>query len=333
MERKTDMNEIYAINDLSELEDFLHSQNDIEKLREKLFAEFLKYADYKSVSEWNKAVRLCECLAVIGWGNYEPLEASRGVFFNGNPRTFFCNRFGELRFIEAIWSKRKTGFTMEQGRTSYYPSPDCKDKKQSMCWDYSVTENIEDIKIESQRNWIPKNPVWIVHTISNCYENSKPVIESIEEKLQDELNKKMRPEKYGKAVNCILLKCAFSYYDNAHCKTNYVIDESGRKLSSQEAAKELQKLYTKEEISENGYYLRPRFQYGPFKADTGKIEVVIHFEKEFSLLTHHQQKEKLAEYFLLALKTISEKQKKKTPNYDFNLMISDFTEIMKTWMN
>ena len=100
--KKTDMNEIYAINDLSELENFLHSQNDIEKLREKLFAEFLKYADYKSVSEWNKAVRLCECLAVIGWGNHEPLEASRGVFFNGNPRTFFCNRFGELRFVEAI---------------------------------------------------------------------------------------------------------------------------------------------------------------------------------------------------------------------------------------
>ena len=45
------MNEIYAINDLSELENFLHSQNFIEKLREKLFAEFLKYADYKSVSE------------------------------------------------------------------------------------------------------------------------------------------------------------------------------------------------------------------------------------------------------------------------------------------
>ena len=164
---------------------------------------------------------------------------------------------------------------------------DCLDPKK-LYW-------IEDIKIESQRNWIPKNPVWIVRTISNCYENSKPVIESIEEKLQDELNKKMRLEKYGKAVNCILLKCAFSYYDNAHCKTNYVIDESGRKLSSQEAAKELQKLYTKEEISENGYYLRPRFQYGSFKADTGTIEVVIHLEKEFSLLTHHQQKEKLAE--------------------------------------
>ena len=49
-----------------------------------LYAQFLenidekKYADYKSVSEWDKAMRLCECFAVIGWGNYEPVEALRG---------------------------------------------------------------------------------------------------------------------------------------------------------------------------------------------------------------------------------------------------------------
>ena len=36
---------------------------------------------------------------------------------------------------------------------------------------------------------------------------------------------------------------------------------------------------------------------------------------------------------LLVYYFIAEKQKKKTPNYDFNLMISDFTEIMKKWMN
>ncbi|WP_253696246.1 hypothetical protein [Treponema denticola] len=103
------MNEIYAINDLSELEDFLHSQNSIEKLREKLFAEFLKYADYKSVSEWNKAVRLCECLAVIGWGNHEPLEASRGVFFNGNPRTFFLQQIRRALFCRGNMVKKKNG--------------------------------------------------------------------------------------------------------------------------------------------------------------------------------------------------------------------------------
>ena len=118
------MNEIYAINDLSELENFLHSQNFIEKLREKLFAEFLKYADYKSVSEWNKAVRLCECLAVIGWGNHEPVEASRGVFFNGNPRTFFCNRFGVLS--RQYGQKEKRALQWSRAELPIIPLPTAK---------------------------------------------------------------------------------------------------------------------------------------------------------------------------------------------------------------
>ena len=69
---------IFEIEDLKELEEFLQSQSEIEQLRERLFAEFLKYADYKNAGEWNKAVRLCESLAIIGWGNHEALEALRG---------------------------------------------------------------------------------------------------------------------------------------------------------------------------------------------------------------------------------------------------------------
>lgn len=97
---------IFEIEDLKELEEFLQSQSEIEQLRERLFAEFLKYADYKNAGEWNKAVRLCESLAIIGWGNHEPVEALRGQFFNGNPATCFQNKFGETRFVDAIWSKR-----------------------------------------------------------------------------------------------------------------------------------------------------------------------------------------------------------------------------------
>ena len=42
------MNRIFEIEELNELEVFLKSQNDIDKLRDSLFAEFLKYADYKN---------------------------------------------------------------------------------------------------------------------------------------------------------------------------------------------------------------------------------------------------------------------------------------------
>ena len=87
------MNEIYEIDDLKELKNFLERQSNQDKLRENLFSEFLQYADYKNVSDWNKAVKICESLAIIGWGKYEPLEALRGMYFNGSPMTFFINKF------------------------------------------------------------------------------------------------------------------------------------------------------------------------------------------------------------------------------------------------
>ena len=99
---------IFEIEDLKELEEFLQSQSEIEQLRERLFAEFLKYADYKNAGEWNKAVRLCESLAIIGWGNHEPVEALRGQFFNGNPATCFQNKFGELVLSMPFGRKEST---------------------------------------------------------------------------------------------------------------------------------------------------------------------------------------------------------------------------------
>lgn len=325
------MKKIFEIEDLKELEVFLLSQDETDRLRENLFTEFLKYADYKNAEEWNKAVRICESLAIIGWGTHEPLEALRGMFFNGNPTTYFLNKFGEVRFVDAIWSKRKNGFTMEQGRTSYCFSPDDPEQKQSISWEYETKEDIQDLKLESQRNWIPKNPVWIERTISNCYENSKAVIESIKNELQPELNRRMRPESYGRAVNRIILNCAYSYYDHAHCKTNYIIAEGDRKLSNQKAWEELHRIYPKKEIEENGYYLRNRFEYGPFRMDTGKVKTVIHFEREFSELSHKKQKEKFSEYMLVALKSITGKLKKKKLDYNFDLMLEDFGSILTEW--
>ena len=144
------MEKIFEIEDLKELEEFLQSQSEIELLRERLFAGFLKYADYKNAEEWNKAVRLCESLTIIGWGNHEPVEALRGQFFNGNPATCFQNKFGETRFVDAIWSKRANGLTMEQGRTSYCFSPDDPNQKQSVFWEYEIKEDIQDIRLESR---------------------------------------------------------------------------------------------------------------------------------------------------------------------------------------
>jgi len=325
------MKEIFDINDLDKLKAYLQKK-DIEPFREQLFALFLQYVDYKNADDWNKAVRICECLAIIGWGKNEPVEAVKSVFFNGNPQTAFRNKSGEYRFVDAIWSQRKDGLTMEQGRTSYHYSPHLKDKP-ALLWDYPVEENILNAKLEKQRNWITKNPILITRGISNCYESTKPVIESIENDLQKQLDRKMQPEKYGNAINRIIINHSHSYYDHAHCKSNYIISENEKKLTNQKAREELHKMFSEEEIQEHGYYLRNRFNYGPFKKETGKVNIDIHFEKAFSELGYKEQKGKFISYVGIALNTIINNLKKKKLDYDFELMMNDFEAIAEKWKN
>ena len=117
------MDEILAPQSLDELRVLVESKVG-PRLRKQLAKEFLRSCLYKNAEQWNRAVRLCETLTIAGWGDLEPVEATRGMFFNGNPETTFFNKFSETRFVDAIWSKRKAGLTMEQGRTSYHYSPD-----------------------------------------------------------------------------------------------------------------------------------------------------------------------------------------------------------------
>ncbi|RZJ48178.1 MAG: hypothetical protein EOO44_21445, partial [Flavobacterium sp.] len=280
------MQDIFNIERLDKLEEYLTEQNQ-ESLRESLIKELLLCADYKNATDWNKAVKICESLTIIGWGEYEPVEAVRGKFFNGNPNTFFINKFRTPRFVDAIWSKRKEGYTMEQGRTTYHESPLVSGKK-TILNEYPVAEDIQDLTLNTQRNWIPRNPILITRSISNCYESSEAVIESIEKDLQPELDLKMGPEKYGTVINKIIINCSYSF-DDYGCKTNYIIAEEKLNLKQKDFYPELLKIYSKKEIESNGYFLRNRYEYGNFKADTGKIEVKIHFEKELSELNFISQ--------------------------------------------
>ncbi|WP_295150720.1 hypothetical protein [Campylobacter sp.] len=314
---------IYEIENLAELEIFLRAWDRI-LIRERLLGEFDRYAFYKNASEWNRAVKICECLAIVGWGERESLEALRGKFYNGQPATYFLNAHGEARFVEAYWSKRKTGLTMQDGDTIFHAGPDTAGKTLAR----PVKEDICDLKLNSQRNWIAKNPVRITRAISNCYESSRAVIESLFEDLQPALNAKMCPKIYGCAINYIKLCCAFSF-DDEHCRTNYIIAPDKPRLSSQRAWELRREMMSEEEQRAGGYFLRNRFEYSPFRKSTGKTGALIHFEREFSELAPMEQKRKMGEYFLTALKQIAQKQSKL--EYDFAAMIEDFSKILSEW--
>lgn len=172
---------IYNINDLQELRKYLAEMPDIDKTRALLFGEFMRYSRYKNVAEWNKAVRICECLAIVGWGEHEPLEAIKDVYFNGNPNTYFINKDAKPRLFDAVWSKRKEGLAINYRLSSFREIPDAPAVKFT---DPGIEiGEIQDLKLNGQRNWIAKNPIYITRGLANCYDNSRAVIESIEKEL------------------------------------------------------------------------------------------------------------------------------------------------------
>lgn len=316
---------IYEIDDLSELSAYLKECPDREWLSRILFDEFIRHSSYRNAVEWNRAVRICECLAIAGWGDHEPLEAIRGVYPNGNPNTYFINRDSIPRFLDAVWSGRKDGVAIDYSRSVAH---DSSGGSRALSEGFG---EVQEISLKSQRNWIPKNPILITRGLANCYENTRPVIDSIECELKPELSRSMRPELYGNAIDRIVINCSFSFYDDHHCKTNYIIADESLKLKQKDFYPTLLTMFSEQEIEENGYYLRNRYSYGPFRADTGVANIYIVFEREFSELPQEKQKELMCEYFLHALRTVAKRLAKKI-DYDFDLMISDFSAIIDRWI-
>lgn len=323
------MDRIFEIASLTELRQYLCGIPNVDEYRELLYTEFLKYSRYTNVDEWNAAVRICEALAIVGWGTYEAVEAVRGSYFNGNPETYFINRDAKPRFFNAVWSKRKDGLAIDYQLSFLHGSRDNQLAKPIRI--NGQTGAAQDIPLRTQRNWIPRNPIRIVRGLANCYATSKPLVESVENKLIPALNHGMRPELYGTALDSIIINISLSFYDNYHCKTNYIIADESLKLKKKDFYPALLELYSAKEIQDNGYYLRPRFTYGPFRTETGTARVAIVFEKEFSQLSIQRQKQLFADYLLQAVGHMAKRLHSKI-DYDFPLLIEDFKSILSSWL-
>lgn len=323
------MQKIFEIATITELHEYLSGIPNLDDFREQLHIEFLKYSQYSDAREWNVAVRICEALAIIGWGTHEPVEAVRGTYFNGNPETYFINRYAKPRYLDAVWSKRKDGFAIDYGLSFLHGS-----HENPLVKPIRVNQqigNVLNIPLLSQRNWIPKNPIRIIRGIANCYESSQQLIDSIEKELMPKLDRGMRPESYGTAIDTITLNLSFSFFDNVHCKTNYIIADESLKLKKKDFYPKLLEMYSENEIEDNGYYLRNRFTYGPFRSDTGSTRVTIVFEKEFSELPICGQKRRLSEYLVQAVEHVAKRLDGKL-DYDFPMMIEDFKSILYSWL-
>jgi len=320
---------LWACKELADLKMIL-AKCDTGEVRALLLKEFERIACYRNVTDWNHAVRLCEALAIIGWGSHEPVEAVLGVFFNGNPMTGFLNRLGEFRFVEAIWSKRKAGLTMENHRTSYYASPD-RAGEPTVLWEYPVLEEIQPGPLFTQRNWIAKNPIQLRRVIANCYESTKPLANAIKDELAPRLDREMQPERYGEALQHLFVRISFSYFDHDHCKCNFITFDEPKPLGKDELLRRLATSYSPQEIKQMGYFARNKFEYGNFQAAKATMCVDIHFSKEFSAAPIHEQRALFRGDLDRAITTAVAKLAKKRLAYDFARMTEDFARILASW--
>ena len=184
--------------------------------------------------------------------------------------------------------------------------------------------------IEPSDNIFP-TPIRIVRTLENCYPNSRAVLDSITNTLNPRLAEKLQPTLYGNdTLRQIEINTAMSFYDDFHCKTNYIIAEESLKLRRSDYYDTLLTMYSEEEIDQDGLFLRPRYQIGPLSKRTGLIYATIVFEKSFSFLSEKEQKRVMSEYFLTVVDRIA--QRKKKLNYNFSRLISDFKHTLDWWI-
>ncbi len=151
------LSELLATEDLEEAQRQVDSWTGRESLREALIREFHRVVEYDDASEWCRAVRLCELLALVGWEPSERVDAF--ARFNGDCwQTGFYTDRNEPRYRHGRWTKRKAGWALFN--PEYHFSPDrpefpARDWKQHDRRKYAP---VDVDQLPTQRNYLRRMP-------------------------------------------------------------------------------------------------------------------------------------------------------------------------------
>ena len=187
---------ILAIESLDELTAFLNGQP-VSTLARQLYSLFDAHAEYDDANQWAAAVRICEALAIVGWGLRERVDAiSR---FNGDHQhTSFVNAEGEERFRAGPWTKRKAGWVLFH--PEFHASPDWPDRP-SVDWlkyapgDHPICDRPD---LPSQRNY--QKPMPIVMGLVGGENKTTQAVLKLRTELDALLRQSMHPALYGEAL-------------------------------------------------------------------------------------------------------------------------------------
>jgi len=296
------MKEIYQLETLEELEGFV-AQQTAEALRPVLLEAYTRLLQYKNIEEWNHLVRLCETLALTGWGDEEPQEALASKWINGTFYTVLQNkRFEAKEGTSQSWRKQKDSYVLDGKEVDLTP--------------YGATI------LASQRNKLPKAP--IRYSRSGNYQKSlQPFIDQLDT-LKTLLIQETQPERYGHAFSYIGLNLFFSNHDDQHhtVRNEYYHAE-------EDVPEELKNAPDNLPL----YSIRPRLKISNLSTKENELRLLVtrHFTKEFGFKTIQEQKQILLEDLLEIIDQLAIKLQKKKITYDTELLKVDIERLFALW--
>lgn len=265
-------------------------------VRTRLLAEYDQRREYRSLAEWNRLVRACEVLALVGWGERQPVEAYAEKWINGRMYTkLFTATFETLPGTERGWRKHGTTFVLEDG-------PDRADP--------ALTT------VEYQRNPLSKNPIRLVRG-GNYPQSAHAFVEELG-RLRKILDARLA-KWYGPGFGYLGIQLYFSLPD-AHplsgLRMEYFHDES--EIPPGFAGKA---------------FVRPRLKVGRLATRKGeiKLEVTRHYTRLEGEADLDTQKQTFVRDLDVILNLLADRIGKKAPGYRVGELRGDVSAILRAW--
>lgn len=198
---------IYTLETLDELEEWLWG-HDTDALRATLFAELDAYIRYEIATEWNRLVRVCESLAIVGWGERPLLEACMVKLDS------FETRLRDLQRREigrtALWTRRKAGFAI----WSYFDRDTFGEDAAQVR--LSEPDKLLDktSRLHTQRNPPARMQIGFVQftTSGNFSNHMSALLRDLQNCLEDGVD----PKGLWPTVENILISCNIGFFDGGH---------------------------------------------------------------------------------------------------------------------
>ncbi|MDR7210999.1 hypothetical protein [Flavobacterium piscis] len=284
------MEKIYDFKTIDELTSFLKlfEKSEISKFLEN---EFKNLTEYKTAKEWNKLVRICEALSIIGWENLERVDAI--CCKNGsNWNTELRNNKKELRFLSASWTKRKNGFVYSN--PSYHFNPDVPEKQDIAWQDYPKTE-FEEVNVpelSDQRNKQKVNPITFGGTYPLHSKIERDILFPQLLDLRNRFDHTLHTDLYGEGIDKISIR--------------YLTAVSNDKTATS-------------------------FLKGTYYPKTKEYKAEAFFGEEYAAASETERKKIIEKLLLQTLDDVKEKVGKHKLCYNVDLLITEVKEEITKW--